>query len=152
AKTRRAPEDDVRRRPDDEDDGPRKARRRGDEDADEAGEDEPFRPRKKRESAAGPVKLVLRICAGVAGAVLLLILLYWIYSPVGTDHALLCYFPKETVRLTGYDVADGSINPKLKDVHDTLVNTYRQTFGDRRFNQASGVAAADVQKFLSGAA
>jgi hypothetical protein len=151
AKTRRAPDDDVRRRrPDDDDAAPRKARRPADED-DEAGDDEPFRPRKKRQSSAAPVKFILRICAGVAGAVALLVLLYWIYSPVGTDYALLCYFPKETVRLTGYDVEDGMKNGQIKDVHDMLINAYRQ-FGDRRFGQGTGVTPTDAVKYLSGTA
>jgi hypothetical protein len=150
AKTRRAPEDDARRaRPDD--DAPRKARRRDDDEDDEGDDDEPFRPRKKRQSSAAPVKLILKICAAVAGAVLLIVLLYWVYSPVGTDYALLCYFPKETTRITGYDVEEGLKIGKMKDVHDMLINTY-QSSGGRRFGQASGVAPVDVSQYLSGTA
>lgn len=153
AKTRRAPDDDVRRRrpDDDDDDRPRKARRGAEEDEDDAGDDEPFRPRKKRESAAAPVKLILRICAAVAGAVALVVLLYWVYSPVGSDYSLLCYFPKETVRLTGYDVADGAYNGQIKDVHDMILNNYRQ-FADRRFGTTTGVTPQDVIKYMSGTA
>jgi hypothetical protein len=149
AKTRRASDDDVRRRPDDEDDdAPRRARRRED-DEDEA-EEGPFKPRKRRKSAAGPVRLILRICGGVALATLIIILLIWIYSPVGTDHSLLCYLPPETTRISGYDVDEGFKNYRLKEVHDALINNYR-AFGDRRFSN-SGVSDKDVAKYLSGVA
>ena len=150
AKTRRAPDEDVRRRPDDDDDAPvRRARQRDDED--DADDDEPFRPRKKRKSAAGPSKLILRIIGGVAAAILLIVLLYWVYSPVGTDHALLCYMPKETIRIQGYDVNDAAHNHKIKPVHETLLNNYR-LFGDRRFTPEHGVTATDVAKYLHGVA
>lgn len=154
AKSRRAPEDeDVRRRPDDDDDDvPRRKSRREDDDDDDEGSDEPEMPRRKRKSAAGPVKLILRICACVAGAIGLIILLYWVYSPVGTDYALLCYFPPETVSLQGYNVDDGLHNAKLKPVHDTLVSNYKITFMDSRIGQDSGVAPTDVDKYLSGVA
>jgi hypothetical protein len=151
AKTRRAPDDDVRSRRPDDDDAPRKLRRRDDEDDIEDDDEGPFRPKKKRESVAGPTKLVLKICAAVAGAALLILLLYWVYSPVGTDHALLCYFPKETVQITGYDVDEGSRVAKMKEVHDMLLNNYKQ-FGDRRFGQGAGVSPTDVAKYLSGQA
>ena len=148
AKTRRAPEDDVRRgRPDDDDDAPRRARRRDDDEEEEA-EDQPFAPRKKRESAKGPVKLILRICLGVAIAAVIIILLIWVYTPVGTDSSLACYLPPETTRISGYDVEDCAKNPKLKDVHDMLINNYK-IFGDRRFAQ-SGVTEKDVSKYLIG--
>ena len=146
AKTRRAPEDDVRRRPDDEDDAPRKARR---DDADEPEDDEPMRPRRKRKSAAGPVKLVLRIGAGVVGAVLLFILLYWIYSPIGTDSSLLCYFPPETISLTGYDVADGNNNAKFKDVHDQITGNYKNSTG-KKFPGQIGLTDKDVVRYMTG--
>jgi len=150
AKTRRAPDEDVRRRrPDDEDDDAPRRARRGDDDDDEA-DDEPFKPRKRRQSASGPIRLITRICFGVALATCIIILLIWIYSPVGTDHALLCYMPPETTSIQGYDVEEGSRNHKVKDVHDMLINSYKQ-FGDRRFNN-SGVSDKDVAKYLSGVA
>jgi hypothetical protein len=151
AKTRRAPEDEVRsRRPDDDpdDDAPRQARRR-DDDSDLDDEDKPFAPRKKRKSAAGPVRLVLRICGGVAIAVCIIILLIWIYSPVGTDHSMLCYLPPETKSIQGYDVEEGLKNHKIKEVHDTILNNYRTNSG-RKFSEFSGVSEKDVVKYLSG--
>lgn len=153
AKSRRASDEDedVRRRPDDDDDddAPRRKSRNEDDDDDE-GSDDPQMPRRKRKSAAGPVKLILRICACVAGAIGLLILLYWVYSPVGTDYGLLCYFPPETSSLQGYNVDDGLHNGKLKDVHETLVSNYKVLFMDSRISQDSGVAPTDVDKYLSG--
>lgn len=150
AKTRRAPEEKTRRRPDDddEDDAPRKKGKRGEDDEDNEG---PIKPRKKRKSAAGPVKIVLRICAGVIGGVGLIVLLYWVYSPVGTDHALLCYFPPETVSLSGYDANEGMRNNKMKEVHDTLISNYK-VFGAPRFSDNAGVSYTDVDKYMSGTA
>lgn len=151
AKSRRAPEEEVvRRRPDDDEDEPRRKVRHDNEDE---ADDEPQIPRRKRKSAAGPVKLILRICVCVALAVCLVILLWWVYSPVGTDYALLCYFPAETTQLSGYDVDECSRNGKLKEVHDTLLSNYRISFSERRINtDAAGVAPADVDKYLSGVA
>jgi hypothetical protein len=152
AKTRRAPDEDVRRRrPDDEDDDAPRRDRREDDDEDLERDDEPFKPRKRRESASGPIRLITRICFGVALATCIIILLIWVYSPVGTDHALLCYMPPETTSLTGYDVEEGSKNHKVKDVHDALINNYKQ-FGDRGRFGNSGVSDKDVAKYLSGVA
>lgn len=154
AKSRRAPDEEVRRaRPDDdEDDAPRRKGRASEDDEDEDEDNGvPEKPRKKKKSAAGPVKLILRICAGAAGAILLLILLYWVYQPVGTDSKLFCYFPQETTTLRGYDADEGFKNAKLKDVHDVLVSNYK-VFGDRRFNSDCGVTSVDVEKYMSGVA
>ena len=145
AKSRRAPETED----DDEDEAPRRKGR--DDDDDDVADDRPEKPRKKRKSSSGPVKLILKICAGVAGAVLLIILLYWIYSPVGTDPKLLCYFPEETTSLTGYDAAEGAKNGKLKEVHDTLIGNYKFA-NSKRFTSESGVSETDVEKYLSGTA
>jgi hypothetical protein len=155
AKSRRAPEDDeVRRRPDDDDDDdtPRRKSRSEDDDDDDDDAGESEMPRRKRKSAAGPVKLILRICACVAGAIGLLILLYWVYSPVGTDYALLCYFPPETTQLQGYDVDDVVRNGKLKPVHDIVFGNYKTTFMDARINGECGITINDVDKYLSGVA
>jgi len=151
AKTRRAPEEKSRRRPDDdEDEAPRKKGKQKDDDDD--GEDAgPITPRKKRKSAAGPVRIVMRICAGVIGGIGLIVLFYWVYSPIGTDHALLCYFPPETVSLSGYDSNEGMRNNKMKDVHDTLISNYK-VFGTPRFNDNAGVTYTDVDKYMSGTA
>lgn len=141
------------RRPDDddEDDAPPRKGRKGDDDDDDDGG--PIKPRRKKKSAAGPTKIVLRIVGGVIGAVALFILLYWVYTPVGTDASMLCYFPKETTSLQGYDVDEAFKNVKLKDIHETLLNNYRQTDGNgRRWVEASGVKDTDVQKYLSGTA
>ncbi|MSR53863.1 MAG: hypothetical protein EXS09_11330 [Gemmataceae bacterium] len=148
AKSRRAPESKSRRRPDDEEKAPRKKRKQEDEDGDDEG---PIKPRKKRKSAAGPVRLVMRICAGVLGGIGLIFLLYWVYSPIGTDHALLCYFPPETTSLSGYDADEGMRNFKLKDVHDTLISNYKVSDG-KRFNDSTGVVYTDVDKYMSGTA
>ena len=150
AKSRRAPDvDDRKRRPDDDDDAPvRKVR---DDDEDDGADEPPEKPRKKRKSSAGPVKLILKICAGVAGSVLLLILLVWIYSPVGSDPKLLCYFPEETTSLSGYDVAEGGKIAKLKDVHETLTSNYKFANG-QKFTAASGVEDKDVDKYMTGTA
>jgi len=146
AKSRRAPEEDVRRRrPDDDDDDDTPRRRGRDEDEED---DEPFAPRKKRKSAAGPVRLILKIVGGVAGAIALIILLWWIYSPVGTDSDMLCYFPKETIRLTGYDVGEVTKNHKMAEVHQTIMGNYNR-FYSPRFAQ-TGVKDQDVDKYLYG--
>lgn len=150
AKSRRAPEDeDVRRRraDDEDDDAPRRRRRR---DADEDDGDAPFKPRKKRKSAAGPTKKVIKIIAAVVGAIGLIVLLYWVYSPVGTDHSMLCYFPKETNFLQGYDVDEGLKNAHLQPVHQVLINNYK-SWGDRRFAD-TGVKDTDVVRYLHGRA
>ena len=139
AKSRRVPDDD------DDDDAPRRGRR----DEDEGDEDEgPMRPRKKKKSAAGPTRLVVRIVAGVLGGIGLIVLLYWVYSPVGTDYSMLCYFPRETTRLQGYEVDEASRNLKVRPVHDTLVNNYK-VFGERRW-PSEGPKDADVLRYLSG--
>jgi hypothetical protein len=140
AKSRRVPDDD------DEDDAPR-GRGRDDDDEDE-GDDAPMRPRKKKKSAAGPTRMVIRIVAGVIGGIGIIVLLYWVYSPVGTDYSLLCYFPKETTRLQGYDVDEGLRNAKAKPVHDTLINNYK-VFGGPRWPEEV-VKDTDVLKYLSG--
>jgi hypothetical protein len=142
AKSRRVPDDDE-----DDDDAPRRKKRDDDDDDD----DGPIKPRKKKKSAAGPTKIVLRIIGGVIGSIALFILLWWVYKPVGTDSSMLCYFPKETTGLQGYDVEEGMKNAKLKDVHETLMNNYRQ-FGNKHWTEASGVKDTDVVKYLSGTA
>jgi len=143
AKSRR-PDDD-----DDDDDAPRRKGRKDDDDDDDGGG--PIKPRRKKKSAAGPTKIVLRIIGGVIGATALFILLYWVYTPVGTDSSMVCYFPKETGRLQGYDVDEAFKNVKVKEVHDTLLNNYKQ-FGSKRWSDAAGVKETDVQKYLSGTA
>lgn len=145
AKSRRVPDDDE------DNDAPRRKGRKSDDDEDDDNGGGPIKPRKKKKSAAGPTKIVLRIIGGVIGAVGLFILLYWVYTPVGTDSSMLCYFPKETTRLQGYDVDEAFKNVKLKEVHETLMNNYRQ-FGNKRWNESSGVKDTDVQKYLSGTA
>ncbi len=154
AKSRRAPDDVVRRRPSDDDDELPRRRRNEDDDDDEddEGDDEPQAPRRKRKSAAAPVKLILRICACVVGAIALVILLRWVYSPVGTDYSLLCYFPPETVQLQGYDVDSCGHNGKLKDVHETLLSNYKTNFSQQRISEQCGVGPYDVDKYLSGIA
>ena len=131
AKTRRAPEDEVRkRRPDDdEDDAPRQARRRDDDDEED---DQPFAPRKKRRIGLGPDQAGHAHLPWRRPRRCIIILLIWVYSPVGTDHSLLCYFPPETTRIQGYDVEEGVKNHKLKEVHDMLLGNYRQA-NSRRF-------------------
>jgi len=152
AKSRRAQEPKTRRHPDDEDEAPRKKKKQADEDEEGGDDGGPIKPRKKRKSAAGPVQLVLRICAGVVGGIGLIVLLYWVYSPVGTDHALLCYFPPETVSLSGYDANEGMRNHKLKYVHETLISNYK-VFGEKRFNESSiDLQYTDVDKYMSGTA
>jgi hypothetical protein len=146
ANSRRAPEEDVRRRqPADDDEAPRRARGADDDE----GDDEPLRPRKKRKSARGPVKLIFRIIAGVIGGVGLIVLLYWIYSPIATDHSMLCYFPPETVSITGYDFDDGFNNAKLKEVHEQLLNNYKSA-GGRRFGSTAGFTELEILRYLSG--
>jgi hypothetical protein len=148
AKTRRAPEDDVRRRrDDDEDDAPRRRGRRDDDEGDDA----PFKPRRKRKSAAGPTKMVIRIVAAVVGAIGLVILLYWVYSPVGTDSSMLCYFPKETTYLQGYDYDEAFKNAHLQPVHQTLTNNYH-IFGEPRWGGVQEPKESDVLRYLHGAA
>lgn len=153
AKSRRAPEDeDVRRRraDDGEDDAPRGKRRRGDDDED-AG-DQPFKPRKKRKSAAGPTKKVIKIIAAVIGAIGLIVFLWWVYTPVGTDSSMLCYFPKETTYIQGYDVDEGLKNAHLQPVHQTLMQNYH-FFGDRRWSGVQEVVKeTDVLRYLHGRA
>ena len=149
AKSRRAPEvDDRSRRPDDDDDDAPRRRRRPDDDEDDDGDDGPIKPRRKKKSAAGPTKIVLRIVGAVLGAILLIIFLYWVYSPVGTDYSMLCYFPKETTRLQGYDVDEVLKNAKMNEVHTLVLNNYK-TFGDRRWGN-SGLKESDVLRYLSG--
>src|SRR5262245_39988184 len=151
AKSRRAPTEEVRRRPKDDDDDapPRKARKKDDDEDEDDGDAQ--KPRKKRKSAVGPARLILRICACVAGGIALIVLLYWIYSPVGTDYGLLCYFPPETSRLSGYDVDEASRNGKLKEVHETLLSNYK-IFSEKRFSEEAGVKHTDVDRYLSGTA
>jgi hypothetical protein len=151
AKSRRAPEDeDVRRRraDDDEDDAPRRKRRR---DEDDEARDEPFKPRKKRKSAAGPTKKVIRIIAAVVGAVGLIIFLYWVYSPIGTDSSMLCYFPKETTYIQGYDYDEALKNAKLQPVHQAITSNYR-LFGERRWTGIQEPKETDVSRYLHGQA
>ena len=152
AKSRRAPEEDARRRrPDDEDDDtPRRKRRAAadDEDDEDEGDDGPIKPRRKKKSAAGPTKIVLRVVGAVLGAIALIVFLVWVYSPVGTDYSMLCYFPKETTRLQGYDIDEVTKNAKMAEVNQTLVSNYKQ-FGDRRFS-ATGQTEANVLKYLHG--
>jgi hypothetical protein len=151
AKSRRGPEEAARRRPADDDDDDDAPRRKRDRDDDEP-EDRPFKPRKKKKSAAGPVKMVLRIVGAVIGAVGLVILLYWVYTPIGTDSSMLCYLPKETTSLQGYDVDDAYLNSKLAPVHQVIMTNYR-SFGDRRWNtEAAGVNDTDVLRYLHGTA
>ena len=83
------------------------------------------------------------------GAVLLFILLYWIYTPIGTDSSMLCYFPPQTISLSGYDVADGNSNAKFKDVHDTIVNNFKSSTG-RKFPPQSGLSDKDVVRYMTG--
>jgi hypothetical protein len=150
AKSRRGPEEATRSRPadDDDDDAPRGKRDRDDDEP----EDRPFKSRKKKKSSAGPVKMVLRIVGAVIGAVGLVILLYWVYSPIGTDSSMLCYFPKETSYLQGYDVDEVFNNAKMAPVHQIIMNNYK-FFGDRRWNlDAAGVANTDVLRYLHGQA
>lgn len=145
AKSRRAPEEDVRRRPGD-DDTPR--RRRASEDDEDAGDDDPITPRRKRKSAAGPTKTVFRVVGAVVLATALIIFLVWVYSPVGTDHSMLCYFPKETTRIQGYDVDEVFKNSHMTEVHQTLMTNYKN-FGDRRWGGVE-VKDTDVLRYLSG--
>jgi hypothetical protein len=137
-----------RRVPDDDDDAPPRRARTAVED--DEGDDLPQKPRKKRESAAGPVRLILKICLGVALSIALIVLLYWIYSPVGADPDLFCYFPKETTRITGYDVGEVTKNHKLADVHSQIMSNYNR-FASVRFNQ-TGLKDTDVDKYLFGVA
>lgn len=140
AKASRRPVDD------DEDDEPRGKNRPDDEEEDD---DEPEKPRKKKESAAGPVKLVFKIIGLIAGAIGLVVLLFWIYSPVGIDSSMLCYFPPETNSLTGYDAEEVAKNAKMAEVHTQILAVYKR-FGDERFTQDSGVSDKDVSRYLSG--
>ena len=150
AKSRRAPEEARRRPDDDEDDAPRRRRRAADDEDedDDEGDDGPIKPRRKKKSAAGPVKIVLRVVGAVLGAILVIIFLVWVYSPVGTDYQMLCYFPKETTSLQGYDLDEVSKNAKMTEVHQLLLNNYK-TFGDRRWGSAP-VKETDVLRYLHG--
>ena len=147
AKSRRAPEEDARR-PDDDDDAPRR-RRRAAADEDDEDDEGPMKPRRKKKSAAGPVRIVLRVVGAVLGAILVIIFLVWVYSPVGTDSSMLCYFPKETTRLQGYDVEEVMKNSKMTEVHTALINNYK-SFGDRRWGGDTGVKETDVLRYLHG--
>lgn len=151
AKSRRAPEDDVRRRrpADEDDDGRRRMGRRDDDE--EEGDDEPRTPRRKKKSAAGPTKIVIRVIVGVLLATALIIFLVWVYSPVGTDHSMLCYFPKETTRIQGYDVDEVLKNGKMTEVHQLILGNYK-AFGDQRWGGDVGVKDTDVLRYLSGQA
>jgi hypothetical protein len=151
AKSRRAPDDDLRRRAEeDDDDAPRRKSRRDDDD-DDAGDDGPIKPRRKKKSAAGPTKIVMRVIGAVLGAVAVIVFLVWVYSPVGADHSMLCYFPKETTQLSGYDVDEVMKNAKMTEVHQLLINNYK-AFGDRRWSQDAGVKDTDVLKYMHGRA
>jgi len=148
AKSRRTDADEPRRRrPEDDDDKPRRGAR---DDADEDEEDDaPQKPRKKKVANKGPARTIFTILGSVAGAAALILLLYWIYSPMGTDHRMLCYVPPEATSLMGYDVHDNAINPKMKEVHDLFLNNYKR-FSERRFVAACGVTDKDVERYLSG--
>src|SRR5262245_15965223 len=151
AKSRRAPEEDVRRRPsdDDDDDAPRRKGRHADDDE---GDDEPRMPRRKKKSAAGPTKIVLRVIAAVLGATGLIIFLVWVYSPVGTDHSMLCYLPKETTFIQGYDVDEVLKNGKMTEVHTIIIGNYKAS-GDRWWGgEATGMKDTDVLRYLRGRA
>jgi hypothetical protein len=145
AKSRQAPAA-GRRRPDDDDDDPRRRRGRDDEDDDE--DEGPIKPRKKKASAAGPVRKVMYIIGGVVLAIALIVLIAWIYSPVGTDSSMLCYFPPETTSLTGYDVEEVAKNTTMADVHTAIVGVYKR-FGDDRWS-GTGLTEKDVHRYLSG--
>src|SRR5262249_3954025 len=147
-RTRAGPVAKSRRLPDDADDAP--PRRGPAAIEDDEGDDLPQKPRKKRKSAAGPVRLILKICLGVALSIGLIVLLYWIYSPVGADPDLFCYFPKETVRITGYDVGEVTKNHKLAEVHGSIMSNYNR-FSSARFS-ATGLKDTDVDKYLYGVA
>ena len=148
AKSRQAPAA-GRRRPDDDDDDDT-PRRRGRDDDDDDEDDGPVKPRKKKASAAGPVRKVLYIVGGVVLAIALFVLIYWVYSPVGTDSSMLCYFPPETVNLTGYDCEEVAKNPAMADVHSAIVGVYKR-FGDERWGN-TGLSEKDVHRYLSGQA
>lgn len=147
AKSRQAP---AGRRPADDDDDDTPRRRRAADDEDDDADDGPQKPRKKRKSAAGPVRKVLYIVGGTALAIALAVLIYWIYSPVGTDPSMFCYFPAETTSITGYDCDEVSKNLKMADVHAAVVGVYRR-YGDERFS-ATGLTDKDVARYLSGQA
>ena len=127
-----------------DDDLPRKGRAAVEEDDD----DQPKQLRKKRKSAAGPVRLVLTIVGCVAGAIALFFVLWWVYSPMGPDNSLYCYFPPETTNLTGYDCGDMLDNHKMEDVHKQIIGAYNR-FGSARFG-GTGFADKDVAKYMSG--
>lgn len=153
AKSRRAPDEDVRRRrpDDDEADAPRRKGRRDDDEEDEADDAGPIKPRRKKKSAAGPAKIVFRIIAAVLGAIALVVFLVWVYTPVGCDSSMLCYFPKETTYLQGYDFDEVTKNAKMTEVHQQLLNNYK-LFGDRRWNDQTGVKETDVLRYMHGRA
>ena len=150
AKSRRAPDDDLRRRAEeDDDDAPRRKGRRADEDEDD-GDDGPIKPRRKKKSAAGPTKFVLRIIGAVLLAVAVIIFLVWVYSPVGADHSMLCYFPKETTRLSGYDVDEGMKNAQMNDVHELLIGNYKQLGDNAGRPGTPGSRTTDVSSTCTG--
>src|SRR5262249_8322805 len=109
------------------------------------------KPRKKRKSAAGPTKKVVRIITCVVLAVALIVFLVWVYSPVGTDSSMLCYFPKETTYIQGYDYDEALKNAKLQPVHQTITSNYH-VFGDRRWNGVTEPKETDVLRYLHGRA
>src|SRR4051812_41045305 len=91
----------------------------------------------------------MRVIGAVLGAVAVIVFLVWVYSPVGADHSMLCYMPKETTRLSGYDVDEVMKNAKMTEVHQQLINNYK-VFGDKRWPQDAGVKETDVLKYMHG--
>jgi hypothetical protein len=135
AKSRRVPDDT------DDDPRPRKKSRPRDED-----DDQPMRPRKKKKSAAGPMRKAVMIGGAVLGSIGLFFLLFWIYTPVGVDSAMLCYCPPETISIEGMDVEELSKIPQIKEMTDSVTNVWK-TANDKRL-APGGIKDTDVTKFL----
>lgn len=146
-------EEPRRKKPQDDDEKPKKRAKAKNDDEDDGDEEDdgPVMPRKKKKSAKNSVKKVFSGIGITIGFKLLILLLYWIYSPIGTDHRMLCYCPPETSSLMGYDVGDNNANPKMKDVHDFFVGNYMRN-NDKRFTTATGLTQKEVERYLSGVA
>ena len=146
AKSPKAPADEPRkRRPiDDDDDRPTKKGRAADDDDED---EDPLVPRKKKKSAAKPAKIGMTAVASVVGAVAVFIMLYWVYSPMGTDSSMLCYCPPETTTLIGMDVEDLVKNKQMKEFNDLILGAYKG-FSEARFANTKLGIDKGVQRYL----
>lgn len=146
------PADDSRKRKPAEVEQPKKrkaARPADDEDEDEEEDDAPTKPRKVRKRAVSPVRLISYIVGGVIGAVLLIFLMVWVYSPVGADPKLLCYCPPETFSVEGMDFGEMGKNSELKDINSRAVQRFKAFNNEQRFNANCGITEKDVEYYMN---